>query len=279
MNNESWKWDAEAAFKSVREEEEGPQNGEARALAERDAEAMKAPYTPPPNVAAWLKAQADKPKPHGRDIESLMRYHEAHKKPVGYWEDAPTGPKFGGGDAAVAGAASAGARHEPVGLASGKSPCAPSSDSDLYEPIGTMPIVGDECVKVSHIQIGVGEHIEADVGLRITITGPKRDSPFGEVFDHDRNMSGIYAECFRRGSWRILKRPTKPRDDVATGARAWADEGFAWVQFAGMMYGRVLGLRFVKCAFCRTSDLKPEWELHGPERDALIAECRKVMGL
>ena len=89
MTNQRMKWDAEAAFKRIDEDryrhmahqyhpEWGP------ACADRPA------YTPPPNVAAWLKAQADKPKP--RDYDAILR--AAKKPPVGYWEDAPTGIKF-----------------------------------------------------------------------------------------------------------------------------------------------------------------------------------------
>lgn len=229
-------------------------------------------WTPAPTKPPYSQTNVSM-EHKGRDYDALLR--AAKRKPVGYWEDAPRGMKFGGSDDKPIVKAADG----PIAGGAPAAPTTPPAD-DEFEPVGTMPAVGDECVKVSHIQIAVGGHIGLDVGSRITITGPKRDSPFGEVFDHDRNMSGIYAECFKRGSWRILKRPTKPRDDVATG-RVWEHEDrhakYVEAPSGCYYYGRIG--RWEAFSWPIAKECRQWTELFGPERDAILAECRKAMGL
>lgn len=61
----------------------------------------------------------------------------AKRKPVGYWADAPRGIQFGGGE--VAGARPAmGSSVEQIPA---ESPATPADDP--YEPVGTVPVVGD----------------------------------------------------------------------------------------------------------------------------------------
>lgn len=135
----------------------------------------------------------------------------------------------------------------------------------LFEPVGTMPVVGD--------RFNYGGEV-------CTVTRIDHTREFAVRFlrceaSHEDGLKISYFTDKDKNPLRILKRPTKPRDDVATGARVWADEGFVWVQLAGVMYGCAPG----KCAWGRTSDLKPEWELHGAVRDAIIAECCAAMKL
>lgn len=90
-----------------------------------DARAMSGEYVMPPQVAALLRSgAATVPKAPERNWDALIE--AARRKPR--TDDDVLREKFGGGDAEVVGAASTGARHESVGLASGKSPCAPSSE-------------------------------------------------------------------------------------------------------------------------------------------------------
>lgn len=90
-----------------------------------DARAMSGEYVMPPQVAALLRSGATTvPKAPERNWDALIE--AARRKPR--TDDDVLREKFGGGDAEVVGAASTGARHESVGLASGKSPCAPSSE-------------------------------------------------------------------------------------------------------------------------------------------------------
>ncbi len=90
-----------------------------------DARAMSGEYIMPPQVAALLRSGGTVvPKAPERNWDALIE--AARRKPR--TDDDVLREKFGGGDAEVVGAASTGARHESVGLASGKSPCAPSSE-------------------------------------------------------------------------------------------------------------------------------------------------------
>lgn len=91
-----------------------------------DARAMSGEYVMPPQVAALLRSgAATVPRAPERNWDALIE--AARRKPR--TDDDVLREKFGGGgDAEVVGAASTGARHESVGLASGKSPCAPSSE-------------------------------------------------------------------------------------------------------------------------------------------------------
>lgn len=92
-------------------------------------------WTPAPDYRVVAKADTYK----GRDYEALTK--AAKRKPVGYWEDAPRGPKFG---------ESANGRPADFESASeGSSPSSPATippADDEFEPVGTVPGVGDAYV-------------------------------------------------------------------------------------------------------------------------------------
>lgn len=109
--NQRMKWDAEAAFKrdeirlslsDARERDgEGPRAGFAadawrRLNILRDNPSVvikhRPGWTPAHDPRAYMKAEPDVYK--GRDYDAILR--AAKKPPVGYYEDAPTGIKFGG---------------------------------------------------------------------------------------------------------------------------------------------------------------------------------------
>ena len=86
------KWDAEAAFKRI---DEG--HGYNGAMNEREYLMDLTAYAPPSNIGPERLAQLRKyeppAKPKTRDYDAILR--AAKKAPVGYYEDAPTGIKFG----------------------------------------------------------------------------------------------------------------------------------------------------------------------------------------
>lgn len=120
--------------------------------------ATKAPYSQT-NVNLEYK---------GRDYDAILR--AAKRKPVGYWEDAPSGIKFGGG----------GGKPNPQG-----------ADDDLYEPVGTMPVAGDV--------------MRNEDGRTFTCTGVHEE--YGRKFGStDYSKSWMCFELFELGRYRVLKR-------------------------------------------------------------------------
>lgn len=328
---QSWKWDAEAAFKRIeRHADNKPKFVECgRTFGKSDR-----PYTPPPNVAAWLKAQADKPKPHGRDIESLMRYHESHKRPVGYWEDAPRGMKF------VAKPTRGDLEEDCFSNESDAVAACRTGEHVEKMPDGTFAIYPDStCPKCGNMM--VAGHYCSTGGATAPTTIPPADGPWpkcayaseetnrwhsGEIvavyedaddggtcyFDngHVQCCSQSYECNISTGGFVPIalanaipkleqnghkdvaaqlrgKAATKPRDDVATGARAWKWKGVqrcpngCYVDVGGVMYYKESETFWRRsCAQnADRADAARHIELHGPERDAIIAECRKAMGL
>ena len=95
MTNQRMKWDAKAAFKRIDEQIANDEPSE-RAAADRN-EMAGFSYAPPSNIGPERLAQLRKyeppAKPHGRDYDAILR--AAKRAPVGYYEDAPRGMKFG----------------------------------------------------------------------------------------------------------------------------------------------------------------------------------------
>ena len=208
----------------------------------------------------------------GRDYEALTK--AALRKPVGYWEDAPRGPKFG---------ESANGRPADFESASeGSSPSSPATTppaDDEFEPVGTIPVVGDRIVCHEFQRYGI------DV---VTLTGIGTINNFESDAKWPSGASvAPYKPKIMDGTARILKRPTKPRDDVATGARVWrCIDGWLRCNIGAESFMRRPDKRWERETLLDA--LKVVWlmtgnseytELHGPERDAIIEECRKAMGI
>lgn len=197
--------------------------------------ADRPPYTPPSNVAAWLR-KYDIENPKGRDIEALTK--AAKRKPVGYWEDAPHGAKFtqdstcpkcgnmmvaghhcttggakfGGGGDARAGTVALGSPQvgEPWPVADST---APSSDSDLYEPVG-RPVVGGRVVRLQHPDV-VGTVFSARRGCSGVIMrahqNPARSLERVHQHERQRQADGGHP---RRG----LRDPRRQADSARAAA-------------------------------------------------------------
>jgi len=231
--------------------------------AEWDRRAMSAPYTPPSNILAARKHEVEY---KGRDIESLMRYHETHKKPVGYWEDAPRGMKFGG----------SGARESSKTVTPTPASPALESGDDLYEPAGTLPVVGDRAQGGPDGTIGTVTRVDVDKG----------DMNGGNVqFDDgaaNRFLDRFTGEDVRNfGILRILKRQPK----AARGARAWkwrGGEGWNAVRMGDVTYLRYKGLwKAEPMLSCEVYMASPQVypELPAPEAQRLWLECAAALNL
>lgn len=174
-------------------------------------------WTPVPDYRVVAKADVYK----GRDIESLMRYHQAHKRDIGYWEDAPRGEPFTG-----VGNGSCPTR-DATASKQGVAPLAPtlSSSSDPYEPVGTVPIVGDRVVRVKDDKYTWC----AKIGEVFDIVAPRFDKcySFGRM---GKNEGELEDRDF--GTWRILKRQKAPQAQAAQGlkVRAWRSDSWECVR-------------------------------------------------
>jgi len=178
MNNE-----IRLSLSEARERDDADVNWRKRAIADQVAPANE-PYTPPAPVAAWLR-KYDVEKPPSRNYAAILE--AAKRKPVGYWADAPRGIRFGGGGVAGARPAAMGSSVKQIPA---ESPTTPSDDP--YEPVGTVPVVGDETVSVN-------------TGRHFIITSY---SPLCDVWwAGDACLSG---SAFDYGSIRILKRRKAP---------------------------------------------------------------------
>lgn len=291
--NQRMKWDAEAAFKSLNAQ------GKRRQASIDDERLKTTPYTPPPNVAAWLKAQADKPKP--RDYDAILR--AAKKPPVGYYEDAPTGIKFTGvgngscpkidATASKQGVAPLAPTHStPPQSAEGGQPL-PSAvtkphGKDVDTANGPWPkyemAPGSSNLRIYYADghndyfrwNGTRECPEAE---GFPATGPSVSQSVALQWLEQNGHADVAAQLRGKGT-------TPPRDDVAMGGgRVWKDKYNGW--HGVWLNGRSFG-RSATCAMFEditaSRDLPKdtsayEVELHGPERDAIVAECRKAMGL
>lgn len=176
----------------------------------------------------------------------------AKRPPVGYWEDAPRGIQFGGGKTR----SDQRERSAPVAC-----PPAPSvSSDDLYEPIGTMPVVGDRLTFTHHgIQCAEVWAVDAD----------SFQARIGCI--HYRFQSAV-------DGYRILKR----KQSSATGARAWKHSfGYHWLSIGVKWFAAspIGGWEQFPDNWLAGSAMAEWVELHGPEADAIIRECAKAMGL
>lgn len=178
MNNE-----IRLSLSEARERDDADVNWRERAIADQVAPANE-PYTPPAPVAAWL-AKYDTEKPPTRNYAAILE--AAKRKPVGYWADAPKGIQFGGGST-----------EKGTGLtkAEGLPPDTtqrPATPADgPYEPVGTVPVVGDEAVSVN-----TGRH------FIITSYNPSCDVWYA-------GNACLLGESFGYGNICILKRRKTP---------------------------------------------------------------------
>lgn len=223
--------------------------------------ADRPPYTPPSNVVAWLrKHEIENPK--GRDYEALTK--AAKRKPVGYWEDAPRGAKFGGGDAEA-----------PSNVpAQGQ---APSSDSDLYEPVGTVPVVGDRVVRVKNDRFTWA----AKIGEVFDIITPRFDKYYSFAA---QGVAAGELEDKDFGTWRILKR--KPTAAPKLTVRACASEdgipGFRKLCVGDKTFYRnsIFGAEWVQWGDYVSTPVPASWpELPANEAQALWRECAAQLKL
>ena len=264
-------WDAKAAFKSLNAQ------GKRRQASIDDERLKTTPYTPPPNVAAWLKAQADKPK--GRDYDAILR--AAKKAPVGYWEDAPTGIKFGGQPLP---SASTKPHGKDVDTADGPWPKCINWGNGYAVYVFTGPAQhhgkfyrGD----------GTVDNAAGDYAGRISTSGKPMPNADAAVWLEQNGHKDVAAQL--RGT---------PRADVATGGgREWMNRAPRHLTETCYEHWRAVLIDGIVCT--RGAWNKPGvWsgeandvpslqelesgsypELFGPERDAILSECRKAMGL
>ena len=225
-------------------------------------------WTPAPDTTQLRRYEP--PAKHGRDMDSLIRYHEAHKK--GRTDDDALKDKFGSGMAGARPASPVASSVQKIPVESPAPTPPQSGDEELYEPVGTMPIAGDrvrwagEIITVS--RIAEGEYFS----VRFQRAGGTEDGLLVSYFSANDTMP-----------LRILKR--KPAAQV---------EGRAW-KFPGNVFGELCVLMPDKDAY--TFGLDPEtksrcWrsigkrdpctlgiELHGSEAAAVIEDCRKAMNL
>lgn len=173
MNNE-----IRLSLSEARERDDADVNWRKRAIADQVAPANE-PYTPPAPVAAWL-AKYDTEKPPTRNYAAILE--AAKRKPVGYWADAPRGIQFGGGSGPVS----------PPAHGSGSSPDTTTPSDDPYEPVGTVPVEGDEAVSVN-----TGRH------FIITSYNPPCDVLWA-------GNACLLCKSFEYGNTRILKRKGAP---------------------------------------------------------------------
>ena len=211
----------------------------------------------------------------GRDYDAILR--AAKRDPVGYWEDAPRGIKFGGervtpakpevqGDAGRV--TYRALEQTPASAPAPTTPPPQQSADDLYEPVGTLPVVGDTVVQT-----------DKRIGPQINHT---LIEAYGKgSFKDERGLA--WGPGAGWDTVRVLKR--KPPAQAAA-ARAWRSGGCVYANLSGAKV--MIGCRGVwSKSICNTSDLdeavrrhpKGYTELHGPERDAIVAECREAMGL
>jgi hypothetical protein len=237
MNSEArMKWDAEKAFAQIEGAEHfHKKTGDRPFLVLEDARAMRQPYTPPSNITPERLAQLKRYEPvkhKGRDYEALTK--AALKKPVGFWEDAPRGQAFTGvGNGSCP-------KTDATASKQGVAPLAPTpSTEELYEPVGTMPVVGDKVIV-----------LEAD---GTPYNGDDAGKPQEVLSVHSRECVTGYCELkmeyfcaphpICKIQNRILKRTqakTQAPDDVATG-RAWKCEGpdacYSWLAKGWALFG------------------------------------------
>jgi len=203
--------------------------------------------------------------PRERNYAAILA--AAKRPPVGYYEDAPRGIQFGGGG-----------KPNPHGANTRVPTAAPSASSDdLYEPMGTITVVGDRFVSLNH----------GDKKWRVPVTISKMSAE-AILYEDGREMIYLYgfATDFRFCQWRILKR--QPRKQV--DGRVWKmDRNCAqgsvvshWANIGGVSYWREDNgswNRYAVEAGDRLGRASVLSELHGPEADAIIRECAKAMGL
>ena len=307
MTNQRMKWDAKAAFKRIDEQIANDEPSE-RAAADRN-EMAGFSYAPPSNIGPERLAQLRKyeppAKPHGRDIESLMRYHEAHRK--GRTDDDCLREKFGRSAKIETHPCGCHQRDDGTwvhldesckvhGLAptptqsaiGGKPLLSAGHGKDVDTADGPWP----KCA-LSPSSKGIGlsvVFIQAEAGGAITAyytdgtTAMYRTSngvlAFGAICtDVGAIIRALEQNGHADAAAQLLG---KARDDVATGG------GRVWRNAYGVVRTEVGGNHFLKAPAWGVAPYAPDarhlevneyTELFGTERDAILSECRKAMGL
>ena len=183
------------------------------------------------------------------------------------------------------------AKGRPAGFELAREGSSPSSPAipdgargeDLYEPVGTMPVVGDT--------------MRTHVGLDYPCTGIYEED--GRKYaSMNTSKAWMNFKSFATGEYRILKRKPRKQVDgrvylestncgpawlrIRVGERMWykahpsncsCDANYR--QWREHHWGEVGG--FKNADECVTG--RAGIELHGPEADAIIRECVSAMGL
>ena len=148
---------------------------------------------------------------------------------------------------------------------------------DLYEPIGTMPVVGDR-ISFSHHNQHTG--VVQSVGLSGFITKSER-------------TGHTYNFMIDGANFRILKRAQAPAPQAhkgkpepsGDGVRAWKGDGATHIGVGGAAY--MFGSLQSPDAWCKTGTTGPDNVIYGsalvelpyPEAQKLWDECKKALGL
>ena len=253
------KWDAEETFKrlyAIRAQHAGLIPFEMH-IAHRPG------WTPAPDPVAMKRVDAWPPKRTGADIERL-REHVKNCK--GRTDNDALEAKYGGGG-----------KPNPHGADTRVPTAAPAFSDDLYEPMGTMPVVGDIAV-----------NIETGTRRRV-IDKRSANGHLGIIMDENGGEKVVGYGCFKGQpelyQYRILKRqPRKVEGRVwkMNGTQSQGSTVSHWANIGGVSYWREYNGSWNKYALESGSRLTLAScldELHGPDADAIIRECVSAMGV
>jgi hypothetical protein len=220
------------------------------------------PYTPPSNI---LMARKHEVEYKGRNFKALTE--AAKRKPVGYWADAPRCKPFGGGG-----------RVSPPTHGSGNLPDA--APSDPYEPIGTMPVVGDMVI----VQYEDGRPwTQDDAGKPQKVEslgGTLAYTSFCEMnlawFEQVHPIAQIRNRILKRAQASTPQAHQGKPEPMGDGVRAWKtpNAGYVGLVVNGKEFAFVGGPSVSEWMLFASST-----ELPHPEALALWDECKKALGL
>ncbi len=154
---------------------------------------------------------------------------------------------------------------------------------ELYEPIGTMPVVGDRFVYVDGRNTKTHKFVDVSATSFADRDWAKTAQAQGELWTSESYHCSV---AWYAANVKILKR--QPRKQV--DGRVWKmDRNCAqgsvvshWANIGGVSYWREDNgswNRYAVEAGDRLGRASVLSELHGPEADAIIRECAKAMGL
>ena len=260
--NQRMKWDAEAAFKRM--------NDKLRHHAVEPHEYIggyTVPYTPPSNIGPERLAQLRKyeppARPKPRDYDAILR--AAKKAPVGYYEDAPRGIKFGGQPLP---SAVTKPRGKDVDSADGPWP--------KWERDGDLVIRFDAPHTATEFRTN---------GRRKPIKLVKgEDAGYGEDPAFKCISETAALQWLEQNGHKDVAAQLRGKDATG-GGRVWIGilgndvaSKRACVLIGGIGYCRVRG-NWHYLGEQKGEPTGEKVELFGPEKDAILAECRKAMGI